>query len=204
MPTYQITDSETGKVFKVTGTSPPSEMEAAQLFADYYKSSGGVVQGNPDASTKEINAMRRKFIQDEAANAPGALTKVAKLIQGASPIMSRYDVVGKLTDTVGGTEDVPEEYVRQAKGQGVVANAKEAVGNLPTSAAKAAYGVVSMPTQVAGAAEKGQLLDMAGGIASNIAGTVGLKGADAAADRWVGDPAGAAMDVATIIFLFIF
>lgn len=66
MPTYQITDTQTGKVFKVTGTSPPSETEAAQIFSDYYKSNGGEPTQDPRAAFLAANP------QDPSANYPMA------------------------------------------------------------------------------------------------------------------------------------
>lgn len=155
-------------------------------------------EGNPDASTAEINAMRRRFINDEAANAPGRLTNAATMVQKLSPILNRYDVVGKLTDTVRGTEDIPVPVERKSKGQGVIANLKEMATNVPVSVAKTAYGMMEMPTAVSEAAMNGQLGDLAAGTIEQIGTTVGLNGLDRAADRWVTDPAGAAMDVSML------
>jgi hypothetical protein len=42
MPTYQVTDSETGRKYKLTGESPPTEQELEQIFADAPRETTGI------------------------------------------------------------------------------------------------------------------------------------------------------------------
>lgn len=56
MPTYEITDPDTGKKLRITGDSPPNEQEIAQVFGEYYgepvqeKPEGGAFEGIGDAA----------------------------------------------------------------------------------------------------------------------------------------------------------
>lgn len=60
MPTYEITDPETGKKLRLTGESPPSEQEIQQVFSEYYgvmkvepqpepQREGGILEGAGEA-----------------------------------------------------------------------------------------------------------------------------------------------------------
>ncbi len=60
MPTYEITDPETGKKLRLTGDAPPSEQEIQQVFSEYYgvkeveaqpepKREGGILEGAGEA-----------------------------------------------------------------------------------------------------------------------------------------------------------
>lgn len=57
MPTYEITDPDTGKKLRLTGDAPPSEQEIQQVFSEYYgvkevepeKPQGGVLEGAGEA-----------------------------------------------------------------------------------------------------------------------------------------------------------
>lgn len=67
MPSYLITDNTTGKKFKVTGDSPPTESEMVQIFTDM---GGGTPTNNPadypqGKSVSEQDAMRKRFLSEE-------------------------------------------------------------------------------------------------------------------------------------------
>lgn len=60
MPTYEITDPETGKKLRLTGEAPPSEQEIQQVFSEYYgvkeveqqpetQREGGILEGAGEA-----------------------------------------------------------------------------------------------------------------------------------------------------------
>lgn len=56
MPTYKITDPETGVTLKLTGDSPPTEQEMVDLFSQYAK--------QPKAAQPDLSAMSN-YIQSE-------------------------------------------------------------------------------------------------------------------------------------------
>lgn len=67
MPSYLITDNVTGRKFKVTGDSPPSEQEIPQIMKDMgiNDAPASRIVGNPDASPEETERMRRDFVRKE-------------------------------------------------------------------------------------------------------------------------------------------
>lgn len=68
MPTYQVTDKETGRKFKLTGDSPPTEQELAEIFANLPPKE---LEGFPGAG----------FIEPAMAMASGAL---GEMVGGAA------------------------------------------------------------------------------------------------------------------------
>lgn len=73
MPTYMITDNVTGRKFKVTGDSPPTETEAMQIFKDM---GGSAKPDNYDLATTDpakYEELRRAFVDQT-----GTLTERVK------------------------------------------------------------------------------------------------------------------------------
>jgi hypothetical protein len=75
MPSYLITDNSTGKKFKVTGDSPPTEMEAAKIFSDMAGSEW--VQG----TGKKAGVSQADFVKDEGTIG----TRAREVAKAASP-----------------------------------------------------------------------------------------------------------------------
>ena len=54
MPTYEVTDPETGRKLRLSGDTPPSEQEIQQVFSEYYgmrevQPEGGIIEGAGEA-----------------------------------------------------------------------------------------------------------------------------------------------------------
>lgn len=54
MPTYEVTDPETGRKLRLSGDAPPSEQEIQQVFSEYYgmrevQPEGGIIEGAGEA-----------------------------------------------------------------------------------------------------------------------------------------------------------
>lgn len=87
MPSYKITDNQTGRSFKVSGDSPPTEAEAAQIFADFYSANGGDAPSNNPAdypqgkTASEAERMRQEFYKQEASTG----TKARDTLKPAMP-----------------------------------------------------------------------------------------------------------------------
>lgn len=82
MPTYIVTDPETGKKVRLTGDSPPTEQELEQIFAS-------LPQGRQQVPRDERSIGQR--MRDEAigGNATGALYGMAKPFIGAAQLGMR-------------------------------------------------------------------------------------------------------------------
>jgi len=72
MPTYKITDNETGRTYKVTGDSPPTEAEAMQIFASQVsKNKSGV----PKLEQKPVNTPKKTGYWDGVKSRAGEVVK---------------------------------------------------------------------------------------------------------------------------------
>jgi hypothetical protein len=81
MPSYMITDNQSGRKFKVTGDTPPSEAEISMIFQRMKPELTTEVRGNPDASPSETEAMRRDFVAKEGGLATRAREKLGVMHQ---------------------------------------------------------------------------------------------------------------------------
>lgn len=157
-------------------------------------------QALPEAEKARLRSESRlSFLASlkDSVTPKGAITvdRVARAIQSASPILERYDVAGKILGTSPPPQEQTIPYQRYSKGQGILPNAEEAITNIPSSAARLASGLATMPTALS-KASLSDLGNMGKGVLTNIGDTLGFNGGDAAADRWVGAPVEAAGDVA--------
>lgn len=72
MPTYEITDPETGKKLRLTGEAPPSEQEIQQVFSEYY----GVTEVEPQPEPQREGGILEgagEALQSVGANVLGAV-----------------------------------------------------------------------------------------------------------------------------------
>lgn len=73
MPTYEITDPETGKKLRLTGEAPPSEQEIQQVFSEYY----GVTEVEPQPEPQREGGILEgagEALQSVGANVLGAVS----------------------------------------------------------------------------------------------------------------------------------
>jgi hypothetical protein len=90
MPSYKITDSVTGKSYKVTGDSPPTESEMLQIFGDFKESSSSDL--NAANMQPKHMADRAEFLRNEGT--------IGTRIQNSLP--SRETVAKFLRPTLAG------------------------------------------------------------------------------------------------------
>lgn len=185
MPTYMITDNQTGRKFKVSGDSPPSESEMMQIFADMGGSKSSRTVGNPNASPAETEAMRRKFVADE-----GTLTTRVK------------DYFTAQTPAAESPADFATRVVPESAGRLIprtLAAAYMAMKGQTAPIVKAFTSERDNPNYRPGEEMRANALGTVRGVADFVTAPTGLLGLDRAKEAWTSDPAGSLLAVSPLI-----
>jgi hypothetical protein len=119
MAVYSVTHPTSGKTIDIEGDTPPSEKQLDEIFAKVGGGSSGNIETNKYGQTQaaktedikvgtpEHRKQMEAFINAEGGNKQTTAGKLARKIQHLSPVLSRYDVAGKLTGEMGLPEDQP-------------------------------------------------------------------------------------------------
>lgn len=97
MPTYRITDPQTGRVLRVTGDSPPTEPELVALFQSVRQDAPAAAP----APVPETPAAPERTWGDTAADvAIGAAKGVGNTVYGLGKLVHDYTPIGRISDAI--------------------------------------------------------------------------------------------------------
>ena len=100
MPTYRVTDPTTGKTIRLTGDSPPSEQELAQIFASMGASSQPSAPAQAPPTTGATPTPARTWGDTASDVAMGAAKGLGNTVYGLGKIVHDYTPVGRISDAI--------------------------------------------------------------------------------------------------------
>lgn len=93
MPTYKVTDPDSGVTLQLTGDSPPTEAELIELFAQY---GGGVKEEQPPAEPMSYGDLMAANVKETAKGVGRGLLGLADLLpMAANAVISAVDETTK-------------------------------------------------------------------------------------------------------------
>jgi hypothetical protein len=209
MPTYTVTDPQTGKVVRLTGDSPPTEAELEQIFASMAQPAAQAEPGI--AQSFDVGGMRGaqnvvEGVQQLAAE--GAVGRARSPIGGAMGVSGLTEEIARLQDPARAAEQVAaaqqqrDELIRrQAEGRAAFEQSPEGrsiagrvgqfVGEAGSAAAIPAARGLALPARMA---EQGAIGLGVGGIMPQ--GEDGSRGQSAAIGAAIGAAAPAVVAAA--------
>lgn len=175
MPNYLITDNETGRKFKVSGDSPPSEAEAAQIFADMTRSKPATVAGNPAPQ------MIPSHTPGQVKAKPGVKSQIEDYLIG--PTAPAAGVVDFATRVVPESARKLVPRIAHAAYTAVKGQTDPLVKSLSTL----------QPTGLPGREMEANAGSTLMNLAQAVTAPTGLMGLDAAKHAWSTDPVGSSL-----------